>query len=157
LILNFATNVKLFGFRMRMSGLGFIHQSNGRAFPFTRSWNRAVAHVGFERPGWAVVLRPWMRVQEKAEVDENPNIERFIGRGDLLVVHQRKGHVLSLLGRHSLDLSPGRGSLQFDRAIPMNKRAKFHLQVFHGHGESMIDLNHHQTVVGIGLSLLEWL
>jgi phospholipase A1 len=157
LILNFATNVKLLGFRMCMAGVGFIHQSNGRAFYLTRSWNRVVAHLGFERPGWAIVVRPWMRVQEKASVDENPNIERYMGRGDLLVVHQRKGHVISMLGRHSLDLSPGRGSVQFDWAIPMNKRAKFHLQVFHGYGESMIDFNHQQTVIGGGISLVEWL
>lgn len=156
-ILNFATDVRLLGFRMTMAGIGFNHQSNGRSFYLTRSWNRLIAHVGFERPGWAIVLRPWMRVKEDEAVDENPFIERYIGRGDLLVVHERKGHVVSLLARHTLDLSPGRGSVQLDWAIPMNKRAKFHFQVFHGHGESMIDFNHHQLIVAAGISLVEWL
>jgi phospholipase A1 len=33
---------------------------------------------------------------------------------------------------------------------------KLYLQVFHGYGESMVDCNHEQTMVGLGVTLLEW-
>jgi len=54
IILNFPTNFPLLGFRTRMLGLAFIHQSNGRTLPLSRSWNRLVAHAGFERKQWTV-------------------------------------------------------------------------------------------------------
>ena len=106
-LLNFATDVKVLGFKLRMLGGGLNHQSNGRSYFLTRSWNRVLLQIGFERPHWTVVLRPWMRLPEEVSVDENPNVERYIGRGDLLVVRTLGHHELSFLGRHSLDLDPG--------------------------------------------------
>jgi phospholipase A1/A2 len=154
-MLTFATRYKLFGLNGRMFGIGFNHQSNGRALPLSRSWNRIVFQAGFEKKDWTVLLRPWIRLND--EDDENPAIEDFTGRADLLVAHNIKGHQLSLLGRHSLRFGENnRGSLQLDWALPLSGRLKGHLQVFHGYGESMIDYNHKQTTIGLGVSLIEW-
>lgn len=155
-LLNFATDVSFLGFKLRMLGGGLNHQSNGRSYFLTRSWNRLVAQIGFERPEWVVLFRPWWRIPEDDGVDENPEVEKYVGRGDLLVAWSHKGHQLSFLGRHSLDTSPGRGSVQLDWAIPVHVRFKGHVQVFHGYGESLLDFNHRQTTIGIGFSLIEW-
>jgi phospholipase A1/A2 len=154
-MLTFATRYRLLGFKGSMLGVGFNHQSNGRALPLSRSWNRIIFQAGFEKKDWTVLLRPWIRLND--EDDENPAIEDFTGRADLLVSHVIKGHQLSLLAKHSLRFgNNNRGSLQFDWALPISGRLRGHVQLFHGYGESMIDYNHKQTTIGFGVSLIEW-
>jgi phospholipase A1 len=154
-MLVFPVNYKLFGLKGRMLGVGFTHQSNGRALPASRSWNRIIFQAGFEKENWMVLLRPWIRLTD--EEDENPSITDYTGRGDLLVSHTWKKHQFSLLGKHSLRFGDNNhGSLQFDWAIPISGYLKGHFQLFHGYGESMIDYNHKQTTIGLGISLVEW-
>lgn len=155
ILLNFATNYRIFGFKGSMLGVTFTHQSNGRALPASRSWNRVIFQVGFEKENWNIVVRPWIRLKD-AE-DENPAISEYTGRADLLVSHNWRRHQFSIMGKHSLRFDEiNRGSLQFDWAIPISGNLKGHLQVFNGYGESMIDYNHKQTTVGFGVSLIEW-
>ena len=154
-MLTFATDYTLLGFKGRMLGVGFAHQSNGRALPASRSWNRIIFQAGFEKENWMLLFRPWIRLNDAD--DENPEIENFTGRCDLLVSHNLKNHRLSLLAKHSLRLGENsHGSLQFDWALPISGNLKGHVQIFHGYGESMIDYNYKQTTVGLGVSLIEW-
>ena len=154
-ILNFATNYRLFGFKGSLLGVSFTHQSNGRTLPASRSWNRIIFQAGFEKENWNIMLRPWIRLND--EVDENPAISDFTGRADLMVAHNWRKHQFSIIGKHSLRFGDNNhGSLQFDWAIPLAGNLKGHLQIFHGYGESMIDYNHKQTTIGLGVSLIEW-
>lgn len=154
-MLTFATRYRILGFEGRMLGIGFTHQSNGRALPASRSWNRIILQAGFEKENWTILLRPWFRIPD--EDDENPEIMNYVGRGDLLVSHNMKGHQLSILARHSLRFGEdNHGSLQFDWAIPISGNLRGHFQLFSGYGESMIDYNHKQTTIGLGISLIEW-
>lgn len=144
------------GWRGRMVGIGINHQSNGRGDPLSRSWNRVMFNVGFDREDWALMVRPWVRMSDGNE-DDNPDIEDYMGRGDMTLTHVRGGHEYSLMARHTLrggDRS--RGALQFDWGFPIHKNFRGHLQVFNGYGESLIDYNHKATYVGLGISLLEW-
>lgn len=156
-MLVFRNNYSLFGWKGRMAGISLNHQSNGRSDPFSRSWNRVVLNVGLDRDNWALVLRPWHRIEESRSDDNNPDIEDYIGRGDALLVYNRNGHELSLTARHSLRGGDrAHGSLQFDWGFPINNLLRGHVQVFDGYGESMIDYNHKATYIGIGFALLEW-
>ncbi len=153
----FRNGYSIGGWRGRMSGIGINHQSNGRADPFSRSWNRVIATVGLDRENWALVLRPWYRIPESRSDDNNPDIDDYMGRGDATLVWNRNGHEVSLLARHSLrggDRS--HGALQLDYGFPISNLLRGHVQVFDGYGESMIDYNHKATYVGLGVSLLEW-
>ncbi|QDH70208.1 phospholipase A [Marilutibacter alkalisoli] len=155
--LMFRTRYDLLGWNGRMTGISLNHQSNGRADPLSRSWNRVIATIGLDRDNWSLVLRPWWRVSEKAEDDDNSDIADYMGRGDATLVHVRGGHQFSLTGRHSLRSGDrSRGSLQFDWGFPINNSLRGHLQVFDGYGESMIDYNHRATYIGLGVSMLEW-
>lgn len=144
------------GWHGRMAAVGINHQSNGRGDPLSRSWNRVMFNFGFDRDDWALMVRPWVRISDGSD-DDNPDIEDYMGRGDMTLTHVRGNHEFSLMARHTLrggDRS--RGALQFDWGFPIHRNFRGHLQIFDGYGESLIDYNHKATYVGLGISLLEW-
>lgn len=156
-MLMFRTPYSLGNWSLRMSGLGINHQSNGRANPMSRSWNRLIGQFGIENGDLSIQVRPWIRIKEDAVEDNNPGIENYIGRGEVIVAQRVGEHIISLRGRHSLRTGEdSRGSLKFDWAIPISGNLKAHLSVFSGYGESLIDYNHRQTMFGAGVSLVEW-
>ena len=153
----FRTNYNLLGLNGRLLGITLNHQSNGRSDPFSRSWNRVIFNIGLERDNFALMLRPWIRVEEAAEDDNNPNITNYIGRGDMTAFYKWKDHSFSLMLRHSLKGGKdNHGAAQFDWAFPLSGNLSGHLQFFEGYGESLIDYNHKATYVGLGLSLMNW-
>jgi phospholipase A1 len=155
-LLVFRNNYSIGGWKGRMAAVGINHQSNGRADPFSRSWNRVMFNIGLDRDNWAVTFRPWIRISDGND-DDNPDIEDYMGRGDMTLVHTMGQHQFSLMARHSLrggDRS--HGALEFDWGFPIHNTLRGHLQVFDGYGESMIDYNHRATYIGLGISLLEW-
>jgi phospholipase A1 len=156
-MLTFRNNYQIGGWNGRLAGIGINHQSNGRADPLSRSWNRVVGMIGLDRENWALTVRPWWRVKESASEDNNSDIEDFVGRGDATLVYVHGGHQFSVMGRHSLrggDRS--HGAVQLDWGFPISNSLRGHIQVFDGYGESLIDYNHRATYIGLGISLLEW-
>lgn len=156
LILNIPVKFNIFGFKTRMIGMAFNHQSNGKSEPFSRSWNRFILHAGLERKNWTIYLRPWFRVP--ADKDDNPDIADYVGRGDVNVIYTKNGNIFSFIGSHSLNFnSKSRGNSSFSWSYPIKNNLKGYLLVSHGYGETLIDYNNLQTTVGIGVSLIEWL
>ncbi|KGM57719.1 phospholipase [Lysobacter arseniciresistens ZS79] len=152
----FRTGYSLGGWHGRMAAIGINHQSNGRADPLSRSWNRVMVNIGLDRENWALMLRPWWRISD-GDDDENPNIEDYIGRGDATLTYVRNGHEFSLAARHSLrGGDDSRGAVQFDWGFPLTRNMRGHVQIFDGYGESLIDYDHRATHIGLGVSLLEW-
>ncbi|WP_422859943.1 phospholipase A [Flagellimonas sp. S174] len=138
-------------------GAGYNHQSNGRSNPFSRSWNRIVFQAGWETKDLSVVLTPWIRIQEEAMEDNNPDIEDYVGRAELLTAYSKNKHSVSLALRHSLKGGDdNRGSLRLDYSFCILDYLYLHAQVFHGYGENLIDYNYRQTTVGLGFSLIRW-
>ncbi|WP_347473259.1 phospholipase A [Acinetobacter thermotolerans] len=153
----FRTNYDLFGLDWRMLGLTLNHQSNGRSDPLSRSWNRVMLNLGFERNNFALMLRPWYRFEEDLPDDNNPDIKDYIGRGDLTAFYRWKDHDFTLMLHHTLKGGDdNRGAAQFDWAFPISGRLRGHFQLFDGYGESLIDYNHKATYVGLGVSLMNW-
>ena len=156
-MLVFGFDQPIAGWRARMLGISALHQSNGRSLPLSRSWDRLALTAAIERQNWVVQLRPWYRLPESSSDDDNPDIEDFLGRADLHIVHRRGDHELAWMLRHSLrggDRS--HGALQFDWSFPLYRFLRGHVQLFEGYGESLIDYNYRATYVGLGVSLLPW-
>lgn len=156
LIANFPLDFKLFGFRAKMAGVAFNHQSNGRPDPISRSWNRVIFHIAVERDDFQIYLKPWIRIDGGSEEDDNPEIQDYVGRAEANVIYRKNGHSMNFLLRNSLSFKDNHGSVQFNYMYPIRNNLRGHLQVFTGYGENLIDYNHYQTTVGLGISFVEW-
>ena len=157
LMLAFRTNYSIFGWQGKLASIGINHQSNGRTVPLSRSWNRFMGAVGLERDGWTVMFRPWKRMHENAEDDDNPDIEDYMGRGDMLVTRDWGGHEVSAMFRHSLRGGDrGHSAFELNYAFPIYGSLKGYFSYFNGYGESLIDYNRSANYFGLGVSLMDW-
>ena len=155
--LMFRTNYNLLGLNGRLLGLTLNHQSNGRSDPLSRSWNRVILNLGFEKDNFALMVRPWYRIEEDFKDDNNPDIKNYIGRGDLTAFYRWNYNDFSLMLRHSLKGGDdSHGAMQFDWAFPIKGKLRGHFQLFDGYGESLIDYNHRATYVVLCVSLMNW-
>ena len=152
-MLVYRTNYEIAGFRGRFLNLGVSHQSNGRGEDLSRSWNRVYAQLGFERDNFAVMIRPWYRIPEDAAEDDNPDIEDYLGHGDVQLVYHKGRHTYSLLLRNNFRSRENHGAVKLNWSFPLYGRLKGYVQYFDGYGESLIDYNHSQQSLGVGLSL----
>ena len=151
------------GWRLRYSGLGVVHQSNGQALPLSRSWNRVYLMSGMERgDDFRVQARLWARLPETFAKDDNPDISDYVGRAELAGFwNVNRDNTLALTWRHSLRAT-ARGSVRAEwlRTLGSSPRAasglRFHTQIFSGYGDSLLDYNRRRTVLSIGLSLVDF-
>lgn len=153
LIFKYPINFKILGGRFKSLGIGFNHQSNGGELPLSRSWNRIIFHMGYEWDRWIVTLQPWIRLSDT--VDENPLITNYIGNGEINIAYSYKRHQFYSIITHPFSQLNG-GSIQLNYVFPIKGNLRGHMQIFEGYGETLIDYNHRQTTLGVGVSFANW-
>lgn len=147
------------GWSYRLSGLGLVHQSNGQALPLSRSWNRvylmgAAEKILGQEASLTLQGRLWNRLRESSGNDDNPGIEDYVGRAELTGSWQiSKSHTLGLTLLHSLR-QDARGSARLDWMLapassPNYTGLRYHLQLFSGYGDSLLDYNRKRTVLSV--------
>lgn len=157
-LFNYPLNWTIDDFTIKMAGLGLNHQSNGKSLPQSRSWNRVIAHVAMQYRDWSFMLRPWWRIPEDASTNDNPGIEDYVGRGELVGVYSKKGHMVTLMLRSNLRFNNHyKGYTEFTYTYPIKNDLKAFITFSNGYGDTLIDFNHNQTNIGLGVSLIEWL
>lgn len=154
LMLAFHPDYNVLGMRWRLLNFGLVHQSNGQSDPLSRSWNRLYAQFGLERGGWELLVRPWWRVKEHPESDDNPDITDYMGHGDIVASYHFGRQTISGLGRYNW--RTGKGAFQGSWSFPLWRRVRGYAQIFTGYGETLIDYNWRQTTYGFGIALTDW-
>ncbi len=154
LMLTVPAYADLFGIRLRMLGLGLVHQSNGQTDPLSRSWNRIYAMAGLEHGDWSMIARGWYRIPEGSDSDDNPDISKYMGYGDLAMQYQWNDLTFGFLGR--LNVASGYGGAQLDFTFPLYGYLRGYVRYFEGYGENLLDYNHHNRSLGIGFLLSDW-
>jgi phospholipase A1 len=142
--------------KLRSVDAGFVHQSNGRAEPLSRSWNRVFADFKLLRGDFAVSFRPWLRIKEDPQQDNNPDIRDYLGSYELRAYYQWRGQVFSAMGRNLFD-SEGRYNAELAWSFPIAGKLRGLVQWYSGYGESLIDYNYKMNRVGIGVMLTDWM
>jgi phospholipase A1 len=154
------------GWNYRLSGLGLVHQSNGQSLPLSRSWNRVYLMGAAEKTlgqdsGLILQGRLWDRLKESSGNDDNPGIEDYIGRAEVTGSWQiNKANTVGVTMRHSLR-KEARGSVRLDwmmapASSPNYTGLRYHVQLFSGYGDSLVDYNRKRNVLSVGLSLVDW-
>ena len=143
---------RLFGWTNTRNRIALNHLSNGRSAPLSRSWNRAYLESIFQRGDWAVAIAPHWRFPESGSTDDNPDIDRYMGYGDVTVARRINGdQEASLMVRGNP--SAGNMGTQIDYSWPFFGNIRGHVQYFYGYGESMIDYDHRNHRLSVGFSL----
>ena len=142
--------------------LGFVHQSNGRSIPWSRSWNRLYFNITSQYKDFHFALKPWYRLKEEAKDDawdttgdDNPDIEEYLGRFEFLTAYHFHGQTLSLVARNGLGIDD-KGSTELTWSYPIAGEIDLYLKYFYGYGRSLIDYDHKSNAIGIGFSISDW-
>lgn len=140
--------------------LGIEHQSNGQAEVLSRSWNRVYAQFLYERGNFALAFKPWYRLPEDEDAfpgdpngDDNPDIADYMGHFELFAGYKFGNYEATVMGRRNMNTS--NGALELGFTFPLWGRLRGYTSIFTGYGESLIDYNHKQTRVGLGIALTD--
>jgi len=155
----FNNDWKIAGFTNSFLGVGAVHQSNGQTNQLSRSWNRIYGSAIFDRGPFALGLRVWWRIPEDAKEDinsakgdDNPDIGSYMGNFELTGVYVLDEHRFTMLLRNNLR-DNNRGAVELTWSYPIIGTLRVYTQYFNGYGESLIDYNHHNQRIGIGIAL----
>jgi len=134
--------------------LGLNHESNGKSEPLSRSWNRVMGRANIElHNDLAMQFRAWYRIPESSKVDNNPDIHRYLGYGDVRAVWTPNKNTITAMVRPS----PEKTNFEITWSYPISQVFRVYAQYYNGYGESLIDYNYDMERIGIGFALNDYL
>ena len=149
---SFRPGMHLGDWAFNVLNFGYNHQSNGRADPISRSWDRVFIEGGFEKDDFALILRAWTRLKTPDYEDDNPDIMDYMGHAQATALYRWHGNSFALMARGNV--TTGKGAAQFSwTSRPLLGPLRGYVQLFSGYGETLIDYDWNQTTIGIGVAL----
>jgi phospholipase A1/A2 len=156
LILSFTNNWQIFGLNNAINEVIINHESNGQTGLLSRSWNRLMFNSVFEKGDFTFTINPWYRLPESRQEypgdprgDDNPDISKYMGHGELSAAYKYKSNIFNLQLRHNLETDYG--AVELGWTFPVTKNIRGIINYFDGYGHSLIDYNVHQRNIGLGI------
>jgi len=144
--------------------LALNHQSNGQYQGFSRSWNRVIAGLYHVEGDSVYGIQPWWRMPEDQsddpddpKDDDNPDIYNYLGYANF-IWYKRFGTQSAMLtfgNNFDIDSNKGWGNLEWN--FPLTARLRGFVQWHEGYGHSLIEYNHYQRRIGIGIKITDYL
>ncbi len=157
LFLEFDTDFNVFGLRNKLLIFGINHQSNGQGGEFSRSWNRLYVEFIAKKGNFLMALKPWFRIPEDDDDDDNPDIATYLGYGQLSGAYKWRKNVCSFVFRNNLRFDENKGSIEIGWSYPLVNAVRVYLQYYNGYGESLIDYDNLTNRIGFGFMINDWL
>lgn len=145
------TPVSFLGGKIIVYDFGLVHQSNGQTQELSRSWNRIFFRFVNAYKKLIIKTTVWYRIPESDGLDENPDIVKYNGYGEVDLKYKiEKSDV-------NLRLIPGTKYLgaELSYSYPWKEGLRFFLKASQGYGLSMIDYNHNNKKIGLGIILAD--
>ncbi|WP_226662800.1 phospholipase A [Microbulbifer aggregans] len=152
LIMSWLNDWTILGFQNVANQVAINHQSNGRSGEASRSWNRIYTNFLFEKDRYFFSLKPWYRIPEEKEDDDNPDLEFYLGHFEFTGGMKNGDHNYSMMLRNNLR-SDNKGAVELRWSFPMGRRVRGYVKYFNGYGESLIDYDESVQTLGIGIEL----
>lgn len=156
LLLNLRPDLEAYGFKLRTVTFGLNHQSNGRSEPLSRSWNRIVGSVGIERGPFTLLAKGWYRIPESRRDDDNRDINRYMGPGELQGYFRWGSQRLGVTLRNNCRFHDNHGAVLVDWSMPLLEKVGLYVQYFNGYGENLLDYDRYANRIGVGFILSDW-
>lgn len=156
IIWSFLINRAFGDIKLTHLSLGLNHQSNGQSEPLSRSWNRLYVSSILTYKEWVLEFRPWYRLPELSGEDDNPDIEDYMGHFDLRLGQKKQEHQLSTLLRGTTSDGKLRAFYEIGYSFSINRKFRAYVQYVSGYGESLIDYNHRNQRLSVGIMLNDW-
>ena len=161
---------------LKVAKVGFLHESNGQDGYRSRSWNRLYLAGLWQRDNLFLSMRVWTRIPEKKKYDgyydgavnpstgdyepnyqgdDNPDIQNYLGYGDVKVKYLYGQHEFGSLFRYNFGTGgKNRGAIDAHWSYPfLNSENTFwYAKLFSGYGESLIDYDRSVTKAVFGFS-----
>ena len=156
---------------------GYLHESNGQDGYRSRSWNRLHVTWLWQWDNLFLASRLWYRIPENPKTDnyyngngyepdgsqtdpnqigdDNPNIQNYLGYGDLTFHYLYNKNQVSSKFRYNFGAGgTNRGAVEFNWSYPFfhSKNMFWYMKLFSGYGESLIDYDRSVTKTSFGFS-----
>lgn len=156
------STIELGGWRNMDNTLILNHQSNGQAGQLSRTWNRAMLASRWRYGPFVTRIKPWLILPHQPSADaiypeDNPDIDQYLGHFEWLTTyHSPTRHEFSIMLRNNLDWGDNRGAVELGWSFPLHKQFRGYISYFNGYGESLVDYNHSQERLSIGIQVSDW-
>lgn len=161
---------------LKLGKVGFMHESNGQDGYRSRSWNRLYLTGTWQWDELFLSTRAWYRMPESKKYDgyyegsvnpatgefepnypgdDNPDIQNYLGYGDIKVKYLYDRHEIGALFRYNFGSGGiNRGAIDAHWSYPfLNSENTFwYVNLFSGYGESLIDYDRSVTKAVFGFS-----